>query len=112
MRILKGMTVIFFLALFLTSGSFADDAKSARTSAENTSAEKKDQPVAAADSEASDPKSDPATTPAPPAAPAANPAPAPVPQRSPSQDSYEQVPKYVPMPALDGNPGLFTLETG
>ncbi|MGA9143470.1 MAG: PKD domain-containing protein, partial [Candidatus Acidiferrales bacterium] len=29
-----------------------------------------------------------------------------------SGGGYEETPKYVPMPALDGNPGLFTLETG
>jgi outer membrane protein OmpA-like peptidoglycan-associated protein len=110
MRILKGIGVAFFLALFLMSSSFADDAKNARTSAD-----KKDQPTAAAGSGTPDSKSDPVTEPAPPAAPTptANPAkPAPVPQRSQAQDNYEQVPKYVPMPALDGNPGLFTLETG
>ena len=31
MRILKGIGVAFFLALFLMSSSFADDAKKART---------------------------------------------------------------------------------
>ena len=107
MRILKGIGVAFFLALFLMSSSFADDAKNAGT-------DKKDRPVADS-SPTPGPKSDAANTPASPAEPkpAAKPAkPATPPQRSRPEDSSEQVPKYVPMPALDGNPGLFTLETG
>jgi outer membrane protein OmpA-like peptidoglycan-associated protein len=42
------------------------------------------------------------------------PAPPPAPKASPASrgDSGEQAPRWNPMPALDGNPGLFTLETG
>ena len=101
------MGLTFFLALFLISTCFADDAKNAGT-------DKKDQP--AADSRSTpDSESAAANSAASPAEPdpAAKPAnPAPPPQRSRPEDSSEQVPKYVPMPALDGNPGLFTLETG
>ena len=107
MRILRDMGLTFFLALFLISSSFADDAKKA-------GADKKDQPAADSSSTPGS-KSGATDEPASPAAakPAAKPAkPAPPPQRSRTEDSSEQVPKYVPMPALDGNPGLFTLETG
>ena len=107
MRILRDMGLTFFLALFLISSSFADDAKKA-------GADKKDQPAADSSSTPGS-KSDATDAPASPAPakPAAKPAkPAPPPQRSRPEDSSEQVPKYVPMPALDGNPGLFTLETG
>ncbi|MGB9243563.1 MAG: PKD domain-containing protein [Candidatus Acidiferrales bacterium] len=107
MRILRDMGLTFFLALFLISSSFADDAKNAGT-------DKKDQPAADSSSTPSS-KPDAPSAPASPATPepAAKPAkPAPPPQRSRTEDSSEQVPKYVPMPALDGNPGLFTLETG
>ncbi len=107
MRILRDMGLTFFLALFLISTCFADDAKSAGK-------DKKDQPAADSSSTPGS-KSDAATAAASPATPdpAAKPAkPAAPPQRSRPEDSSEQVPKYVPMPALDGNPGLFTLETG
>ena len=107
MRILRDMGLTFFLALFLISSCFADDAKSAGK-------DKKDQPAADSSSTPGS-KSDAATAAASPATPdpAAKPAkPAAPPQRSRPEDSSEQVPKYVPMPALDGNPGLFTLETG
>jgi outer membrane protein OmpA-like peptidoglycan-associated protein len=107
MRILRYMGLTFFLALFLISSSFADDAKKAGT-------DKKDQPAADSSSTPGS-KSDAATASASPAEPkpAAKPAkPAAPPQRSRPEDRSEQVPKYVPMPALDGNPGLFTLETG
>jgi len=111
MRILKGMGVTFFLALFLISSSFADDAAKNK----GTNDGKKDQPAATEDSVTPGSKSDTTITSAPPAATAspAKPAkPAPKPQRSSTSDDSEHVPKYVPMPALDGNPGLFTLETG
>jgi len=111
MRILKGMGVTFFLALFLISSSFADDAAKNK----GTNDGKKDQPAATEGSVTPGSKSDTTITSAPPAATAspAKPAkPAPKPQRSSTNDDSEHVPKYVPMPALDGNPGLFTLETG
>jgi hypothetical protein len=38
--------------------------------------------------------------------------PAPPPQSFDSQDDQTSEPKWIPMPAVDGNPGLFTLETG
>jgi len=111
MRILKGMGVTFFLALFLISSSFADDAAKNK----GTNDGKKDQPAATEGSVTPGSKSDTTITSAPPAATAspAKPAkPAPKPQRSSTNDDSKHVPKYVPMPALDGNPGLFTLETG
>src|ERR1700751_3578378 len=107
MRILRDMGLTFFLTLFLMSSSFADDAKKAGT-------DKKDRP--AADSSSTPGSKSDAATAAPTVAAHASPAKpaeaAPAPQRSAPSDDSEQVPKYVPMPALDGNPGLFTLETG
>jgi outer membrane protein OmpA-like peptidoglycan-associated protein len=111
MRIARGMGVTFFLALFLISSSFADDAAKNK----GTNDGKKDQPAATEGSVTPGSKSDTTITSAPPVATAspAKPAkPAPKPQRSSTNDDSEHVPKYVPMPALDGNPGLFTLETG
>jgi outer membrane protein OmpA-like peptidoglycan-associated protein len=116
MRILRGIGLAFFLALFLISSSFADDAK-------GDDKHKKDQPstasapaTPAADGTASPAAASTPTTSAPssPAKPAPKPAPKPEPkpQRSLTGDESEQVPKFIPMPALDGNPGLFTLETG
>ena len=111
MRIARGMGVTFFLALFLISSSFADDAAKNK----GTNDGKKDQPAATEGSVTPVSKSDTTITSAPTAATAspAKPAkPAPTRQRSSANDDSEHVPKYVPMPALDGNPGLFTLETG
>lgn len=45
-------------------------------------------------------------------APAPTPKPAPNAPSAARQDSADEGPKWNPMPALDGNPGLFTLETG
>jgi outer membrane protein OmpA-like peptidoglycan-associated protein len=111
MRIARGMGVTFFLALFLISSSFADDAAKNK----GTNDGKKDQPAATEGSVTPVSKSDTTITSAPTAATAspAKPAkPSPTRQRSSANDDSEHVPKYVPMPALDGNPGLFTLETG
>src|ERR1700741_384911 len=110
MRIARGMGVIFFLALFLISSSFADDA--AKNKGTNDG---KNQPAATEGSVTPVSKSDTTITSAPTAATAspAKPAkPAPTRQRSSANDDSEHVPKYVPMPALDGNPGLSPLETG
>jgi outer membrane protein OmpA-like peptidoglycan-associated protein len=112
MRILRCAAATLFLALFLISSTFANDPKNAIYNDKN---DKKDQPVVAEGSAPAGSESDAATTSALPTAPepAAKPAkPTPPPQRSKRDDSAEQVPKYLPMPALDGNPGLFTLETG
>jgi outer membrane protein OmpA-like peptidoglycan-associated protein len=112
MRILRYAAATLFLALFLISSTFASDPKNAIYNDKN---DKKDQPVVAEGSATAGSESDAATTSALPTAPepAAKPAkPTPPPQRSKRDDSSEQVPKYLPMPALDGNPGLFTLETG
>ena len=100
MRILRGTALAFFLALFLiSSSSFAGDNDKKDG---DTKTDKKDQP-ASADTSATAATAAPAK-PAKPAKPAPKPA--------ASADDSERVPKYIPMPALDGNPGLFTLETG
>lgn len=97
MRILMRLALVFSLALFLIPRSFADDK------------DKKDQPKTP-DTVAAAPATPDALAPAEKPAPPAKPAPAP--QRASKGDDSENVPKWIPMPALDGNPGLFTLETG
>jgi outer membrane protein OmpA-like peptidoglycan-associated protein len=107
MRILMRLALIFFLALFLIPRAFAGD--------NDKSNDKKDQPKnsdAAATAPAATDDAAPTTKPAPAAKPATPAKPAPAPQRASTGDDSESVPKWLPMPALDGNPGLFTLETG
>jgi len=111
MKILRGTILALILALFLASGVFA----AAGTNKDDDKAQPAVAKAATVDTnDATDGKSD--SVPAAPAhavtATAAKPANAAPPQRAATDDSSEQVPKYAPMPALDGNPGLFTLETG
>lgn len=110
MRVLRGTALAFFLALFLIrSSSFAGD-NHKKNDAKNA---KKDQP-AGVDSSATVPatNADGSSTAAPAAEPPKPAKPAPRQAPSAARDDPEHVPKYIPMPALDGNPGLFTLETG
>src|SRR5580698_9633653 len=101
MRFGSAAAIIFLSALFLVSTSaFADDTKS----------KDKDKDAAAAAESPNDPnakKSAVVTDATSPAGPTATPAPA----ASDSQATEEHH-KWVPMPALDGTPGLFTLGTG
>ena len=99
MRFATRVSVGLFLALFLISSGFADDKKNQPKDPDGATTV-----VAASDSKS--PSVTPAAKPAQPAKPAPKPAPA-----SGGSDA-ESVPKWLPMPALDGNPGLFTLETG
>jgi hypothetical protein len=101
--------ISFFLALLLVSASFADD--------------KSDHPKDTTKPEASAADSDTAAKPEthstsgpPPAGAgtkslAANSSPRPAAKSSDDTDA-NQSPAWIPMPALSGNPGMFTLETG
>jgi outer membrane protein OmpA-like peptidoglycan-associated protein len=101
--------ILFLSSLLLVSPSFADDKK----------ADAKDKDAVSSNSPATARASNPAPAAAADAAsqPAATvPTPAPTPLPAPPAKSYstdsEASLKWDPMPALDGNPGLFTLETG
>jgi len=106
----QGRAAILFLSsLLLLSPSFADDKK----------ADGKDKEAVSSGSSATGSASNSAPNPAADAAPqpaATSSAPAPSPLPAPPAKSYstgsEVSLKWDPMPALDGNPGLFTLETG
>jgi outer membrane protein OmpA-like peptidoglycan-associated protein len=107
MRISMRLALLFFLALFLIPRAFAGD--------DGKDNDKKDQPKnsdAAATAPAATDAAAPAARPAPAATPATPAKPAAKAQRAPTGDDSGNVPKWIPMPALDGNPGLFTLETG
>src|ERR1700679_3723958 len=104
MRFGTPAAIIFLSALFLVSTStFADDTKSkdkdkdAAAAAESPSDPNAKKSAAITDANAS---TGAPTSPAPPA-----------PAASDSQATEEHH-KWVPMPALDGTPGLFTLGTG
>jgi outer membrane protein OmpA-like peptidoglycan-associated protein len=97
--------ILFVSSLFLISISFADDKKP----------DSKDKDVVSSASLTTD--STPSPAPGTPAATlptprAAAPAPRPTPAPKGQADDSEELHKWDPMPALDGNPGLFTLETG
>src|ERR1700690_638062 len=108
MRFGAPAAIIFLTALFLVSTStFADDTKSkdkdkdAAAAAESPNDPNAKKPAAVTDLNASTGA---------PIAPAPS-APMPTPPASDSQATEEHH-KWVPMPALDGTPGLFTLGTG
>jgi hypothetical protein len=118
MRCLQPTAILMAAAFFFASTAFADDKtpqphsdspKSATNSAANNSAE----PVASYPAESAEPAAANSNVPAADVAGstvAVPPAPVPAPPPSGSADSEE--PNWTPMPALDGNPGLYTLETG
>jgi outer membrane protein OmpA-like peptidoglycan-associated protein len=106
MRFRARATILFLSALFLISNrTLADDNKP------------KDKDAATPTASANDPnskKSDDTTNASAssdPGSPAAQPAPL-APSASNNAPSDDQPHKWVPMPALDGTPGLFTLGTG
>lgn len=98
------------LALFLVSASFADTSKKDGKTNDSTSSPANDATANRAPDAANNgaysntgdgasPASQTSSASAPAAAPAAT-------------EDTAPVPKWLPMPAMDGNPGLFTLETG
>src|SRR5580704_18221041 len=108
MRFGASAAIIFLSALFLVSApTFADDTKSqdkdkdaaAAAESPNDPNAKKSAVVTDANASTDGPNSP------------ARPAPTPTPAASDSQTTEEHH-KWVPMPALDGTPGLFTLGTG
>ena len=118
MKFLGRAGILVLTSLFFISTSFADGDKPDRVSEAGESSTTVTT-VSTANS-APDASSDAAAQPAV-AATASKPAnggatPAPKPERKGSAsrrpESDEQSPRWNPMPALDGNPGLFTLETG
>jgi outer membrane protein OmpA-like peptidoglycan-associated protein len=120
MKFLGRAAILFLTSLFLVSSAFAGDDKSDHNGATVESS------VAAATDSAGNPAPAAANDAAPqpdatstalasvPANPAPTPSPSPAPKGASSKGTggYEAGPKWNPMPALDGNPGLFTLETG
>jgi outer membrane protein OmpA-like peptidoglycan-associated protein len=103
MKLLMRTGLVVFLTLFLISSAFADDKKNQPKDPDTTATATA---TASAAKDGSAPAETPAAKPAPPAKPAPKSA------SSSQGDDYQPTPKWVPMPALDGNPGLFTLETG
>lgn len=117
--------ILFIAILFLVSNSFAAGDKSDRSSKpdESSAAAPAGSITAASTSSAPDATNDassgaalqPVTVTADaPTNPGTGPEPSPAPKKSAakSSDADESSPRWTPMPALDGNPGLFTLETG
>jgi hypothetical protein len=114
MNFIRWAALLFAALIIAVPGTFADDKKPATTA---TAADA----TVAAPANPSDPSAT-AATPAPAASSAAQPvaavpapaSPNPAGQADQADDdsSTSQSPRFTPMPALDGNPGLFTLETG
>jgi hypothetical protein len=123
MKFLGRAGILVFTSLFSISTSFADGDKPGRDSkgGESSTEVTTNSPADPAPEASSDTAAQPAvtaTTASKPAndgaTPASTPAPPPARKGSSSRrpESDEQSPRWNPMPALDGNPGLFTLETG
>jgi outer membrane protein OmpA-like peptidoglycan-associated protein len=111
MRFLRCTAILLVLVALVLPASYADDKKtptgvgdgtkaSVATAARNT-----DPPAGTAASTPANPMTEP-----PAAAPAA--AQPPASGAASGDSSASESPAWTPMPALDGNPGLFTLETG
>jgi outer membrane protein OmpA-like peptidoglycan-associated protein len=118
MKFLGRAGILFLTSLFLASTSSADGDKpdSNGKAGESSAAVSTDfaanpAPATSIDGEA---LPDATATGIAPANHSATPAPKPARKGSTSRrpESDDQAPKWTPMPALDGNPGLFTLETG
>ena len=114
MRFLRSTAILFLLVAWALSASYGDDKKTAGVDGDGaktaaaTPAKNAD-PVpgmaaSGADSAATDPQPAPGTPPVTPQPPAA--------AATDDNSTSSQSPRWTPMPALDGNPGLFTLETG
>ena len=120
MKLLRSSAITVVAMLVSFSAAFADDAKPPRKdnsvkSAANSPASDTVPSVAVVSSDSQPTAAVPVVLVAPPAnsptpAPAA--APIPVPSSNPADLDEAPQPKWTPMPALDGNPGLFTLELG
>jgi outer membrane protein OmpA-like peptidoglycan-associated protein len=123
MKCLERVTLLGLASLVLVSGCFADDAKTAKgddttakRAAPGTTESLASSTDAKANRDSADAKTAAALKPALPARVAAAAADA---NAAPTGDAsyqaaeaYNATIKWNPMPALDGNPGLFTLETG
>jgi outer membrane protein OmpA-like peptidoglycan-associated protein len=104
MKAFWGTGILLAVLLGAVRPAVGDEKKDAAKSKETSAAS------ATASQPPSDPPANSAADPALPAPPAAkDPTPAPAPS---SRDAGEEGPRWFPVPALDGNPGLFTLETG
>ncbi|MGA8220934.1 MAG: OmpA family protein [Candidatus Acidiferrales bacterium] len=118
MKFLGRAAILILSSLFLISTARADGNKAdaGGKAADSTTAAASDAPANPASDKSNEPAAQPVATAtvSTPGNNAATPAPRPAPNAaSPAmQDSGDQAPKWNPMPALDGNPGLFTLETG
>jgi outer membrane protein OmpA-like peptidoglycan-associated protein len=119
MKFLGRAAILLLSSLFLISSAPADANKagpSGKATDSTTAAATNDSAANPAPTNSNDAAPQPVATAAvtTPANNGATPAPKPAPKPSSSarQDGDEQPPKWNPMPALDGNPGLFTLETG
>ena len=133
MKLLERAAILVVAVLLVVAAAFADDTKPrvadgtasagaapGATSSSDTSAKTA---TAATDSSTASDASDATTTPASSAVAATVPTPAPsaMPKSNSgaaqakgamSANDESELPNFTPMPALDGNPGLFTLETG
>lgn len=119
MRCIERLAILCAAALFLAAPGFADD-KNPRSSdnsanpAANTPASDSSAKPAASSQPATSSELSVTAAAAAPATAAASPAsaaPVPPPPQASDQSDYSE-PRFIPMPAVDGNPGLFTLETG
>lgn len=107
MRPLWRAAALFFLVLFLVSTSFADGEKTPRKNNDSSASSPDDAVAKPAKDSPKEQPAPPVATPAPQTSKGAKPASA-----ASRGDDSEAPPKWLPMPAWDGNPGLFTLETG
>ena len=104
MKAIWGTGVLLAVLLSAAHPAVGDDKKDAAKSKENPAA------TTTTNQPPSDPPANSANTPAANSASATK-DPSPTPARS-GGDAGEEAPRWFPVPALDGNPGLFTLETG
>lgn len=114
MNFIRWAALLFATLLIAVPGTLADDKKPApsATTADAASVVTTAANASAPAAPASTPISAAAPAPAQPVA-AAPPPPSPTGQADADDDSSTSAsPRFTPMPALDGNPGLFTLETG
>jgi hypothetical protein len=141
LKVLERAAILVVAGLFVVTAGFADDTKPRQPDAPTTTAAKStasassagdttgktgagsgdSAPVTAASDSAAVPTSSAAAAPSSSSSSSSTPAPATPPKPNSgaakgnaavAADQDSEQPNFTPMPALDGNPGLFTLETG
>jgi outer membrane protein OmpA-like peptidoglycan-associated protein len=112
MRFLRCTAILLVLVALALPASYADDKKTPAGDVDGRKTSAATTPKSADSAAGATAPAGPTTDAQPAAAPAQPPANGALASAASGESSASESPAWTPMPALDGNPGLFTLETG